>query len=257
MHRIAVLAAGALLAAAPLTAQQDFHWSGALAAGKTLEIKGINGPIHAVRASGGTALVTATKRARKSNPDEVEIKVEEHSDGVTICAIYPSRHGSRQEGCSPSNGDRGQTRDNDVEITFQVQVPDGVDLVAGTVNGQVDARDLASDARVSTVNGDVEVETSGEAEASTVNGSIRAELGRSSGSGRLEFTTVNGGITVTLPATLGAELEASTVNGSIDSDFPVTMQGRMSAKTLRGTIGGGGRRLELTTVNGSIHIRKG
>jgi len=68
---------------------------------------------------------------------------------------------------------------------------------------------------------------------------------------------VNGGITLTAPADLSAELDASAVNGGIDSDFPVTVNGRIDRTHLRGKIGNGGRTLELETVNGGIQLKKG
>jgi DUF4097 and DUF4098 domain-containing protein YvlB len=67
---------------------------------------------------------------------------------------------------------------------------------------------------------------------------------------------VNGSITLEMPADLSADLDAETVNGRIDVDFPVTGNVRKTKRELRGTIGGGGRSLDLETVNGSINIRR-
>lgn len=245
-----------VIAAAPAAAQ-DFKWSGALASGKTLEVRGINGEIHAAPANGREALVTAVKSARKSDPEEVEIKVVEHADGVTICAVYPSRRSGRPNECLPGGEGRNDTGDNDVEVDFEVKVPAGVTFEGATVNGDVEADGLSGDASVATVNGDVNVSAAGTARGTTVNGSITARLGRGDWKGNLKFTTVNGGISVTLPKGTGTDIEASTVNGSIDSDFPITVQGRMSPRTMRGRIGEGGRMLDLTTVNGSIRLREG
>ena len=77
---------------------------------------------------------------------------------------------------------------------------------------------------------------------------------RGRGTESLHFETVNGGIDLTLPADLGADLEARTVNGSITSDFPVSVTGRINPRRLTGRIGSGGRRLDLETVNGSIRV---
>mgnify|MGYP001108165119 CR=1 FL=1 len=237
--------------------QPDFYWQGRIERGKTIEIRGVNGGIRAERASGDAVEVTAVKHARRSDPESVTIEVVPHADGVTICAVYPSRRGSQPNECRPGGG-KHSVRDNDVVVEFTVRVPEGVQLVAATVNGKIEARDLASDAVLNTVNGSVDVSTTGLARAGTVNGSIDAIVGRTDWSGDLEFNTVNGSITVELPEGLGAELEAATVNGRISSDFPLTVSGRLSPRRLQGTIGdGGGRRLRLTTVNGSIRLRRG
>ena len=91
-----------------------------------------------------------------------------------------------------------------------------------------------------------------------MNGWIRASMGRADWSGTLEFSTVNGSITVELPDGVGAEVSAKTVNGDIGTDFPITVEGRFSAKRLSGRIGGGGNRvLNLSTVNGGIELRRG
>ncbi len=106
------------------------------------------------------------------------------------------------------------------------------------------------------MNGSIRVSTSGSAEASTVNGSITASMGRAQWTDALEFHTVNGGITLNLPANVSTEVRASTVNGDIETDFPLMVTGRLGPRRVTGTIGSGGRRLALETVNGSIRLRK-
>jgi Putative adhesin len=245
-----VLATGPALAAA----QGEFHWKGNIAAGKAIEIKGVNGDVSAVAGSGDVE-VTAVKHAHRSDPDEVKIEVVPSEDGVTICAVYPS-DGRRENSCEPGEHNHTNTHDNDVRVDFTVHVPAGVRFVGKTVNGGVDATDLRSDVDANTVNGSIRISTSGSAEAQTVNGSIVASLGRGTWSDGLDFRTVNGGITLDLPANLSAEVRAQTVNGDIVTDFPLTVTGRLGPRKLNGTIGNGGRRLELATVNGTIRLRK-
>ena len=76
--------------AGALAAQEEFHWTGKVAAGQAIEIKGVNGGIAATGAAGGEVEVTAVKKGRKSDPAEVKVEVVEHAGGVTICAVYPS-----------------------------------------------------------------------------------------------------------------------------------------------------------------------
>jgi hypothetical protein len=251
-----VLAVAVLTLLAQPAVAQDFRWSGSIASGKTLEVRGVNGGVRAVGTSGSTALVTATKKGRKSDPDDVKIEVVEHAGGVTICAVYPSKKSDRPNECKPGGG-RNNTEDNDVSVAFEVQVPAGVRFEGATVNGDISGRNLPNDAELTTVNGGIDLEAGGVARATTVNGSIDVRMGSAKWTGRLEFTTVNGGITVRMPASVSAEFEASTVNGSVSSDFPVTVQGKMSPRSLRGRIGDGGPVLRMSTVNGSISLEKG
>jgi DUF4097 and DUF4098 domain-containing protein YvlB len=121
----------------------------------------------------------------------------------------------------------------------------------------VTATGLAGDVRAETVNGEVRVETSGEASAETVNGSIVAALG--SVSAPISFETVNGNITLTLPGATQASVVAETMNGALNSDFSLTVKGKFRAgmRKLEGDIGGGGSEISLETVNGSIRLKKG
>lgn len=258
--QIRTLALLALLGA-PATAlaqAPDFKWTGTLAAGKTIEIRDVNGNISAEAASGNTVEVTADKRARDDDPAEVKIEVVETGAGVVICAVYPTpRRSNRENQCGSGRDYQMNVNDNDVTVNFTVKVPRGVLLDANTVNGSIKATGLTADADLNTVNGGIDVTTSGIVDAQTVNGRITARIGRADWSGSLGFKTVNGGISLTAPADLSADLEASAVNGGIDSEFPVTVNGRIDRQHLRGRIGSGGRTLELETVNGGIEIKKG
>jgi hypothetical protein len=243
-----------LLAASPAAAQGDFHWNGALSSGQTIEVKGVNGSIRAVASPSGQAEVTATKTARRSNPNEVRIEVVPHAGGVTICAVYPDVAGREPNRCGPGGEGKMNTRDDDTVVHFDVRVPYGVAFTGRSVNGEVNADGLQGDVEARTVNGSVRIETTGTAIANTVNGSVNVSMGRTDWANGASFKTVNGGITLMLPGTFDADLRAETLNGSITSDFPVTMTGEMSRRRLQGRIGNGGRELNLTTVNGSIKL---
>ena len=69
------------------------------------------------------------------------------------------------------------------------------------------------------MNGNVEVSSGGLVKAETVNGSIDAKFGRADWTGTLEFETVNGSITLGLPADLSADVDAEVLNGRITTDF--------------------------------------
>jgi hypothetical protein len=219
------------------SSQDNFHWQGQVAQGSAIEIKGVNGNVRAEAASGDQVEVVATKSARRSDPSSVRVQVVEHGGGVTICAVYPSIDARRQNTCEPGKAGNMNVNNNDVQVDFVVRVPRGVRFQGHTVNGEVEARSLGADVEVSTVNGSIHVSTTGYAQASTVNGEIVASMGRANWTEGLEFETVNGGITLSLPATTSTELEAETLNGDITTDFQITVQGRFSKRHLSGTIG--------------------
>src|SRR5881296_3375774 len=229
--RTVLISTALLLSAFAMATAQDFNWHGRIAAGKRLEVKGVSGDVRAVLANGAEAVVNARKHARRSDPDDVEIKVVESAEGITICAVYPTPPRARQENtCEPGDRWHSSTDNNDVTVDFEVQVPAGVEFNGQTVNGAMSAEGLKGDVKASTVNGSVRVSTTGLAEASTVNGSVYAEMGRANWNDELEFSTVNGGITLILPGKLDTELRASTVNGDIETDWPLMISGRFSQR---------------------------
>ena len=107
--------------------------------------------------------MTAVKKGRKSDPAGVKVEVVEHAGGVTICAVYPS-DGPANE-CAPGKGGRMQVHDNDVNVEFRVKVPAGVRFVGRSVNGGIEASGIQADAEAETVNGGVELDSTGTARA--------------------------------------------------------------------------------------------
>ena len=234
---------------------EEFRWDGTLAPGSTLEVKGVNGAVHAEVIRGSEAEVVAVKRSRR-DPSVVHIEVVEHDRGVTICAVYPDNGTDEPNECLP--GDRGHlgARRNNTSVEFTVRVPDGVHFIGRTVNGAISAEDMDGNVDIRTVNGSARFSTDGYGVARTVNGSINGRLGSADWDGELEFEAVNGSITLEFEDDLHAEVKMRTVNGSLNTDFALTTQGQISRRRLRGTIGDGGRELRLSTVNGSIRLRR-
>jgi hypothetical protein len=255
MKRLGLLTATALVLTLPAAgAEKEFTWSGTLATGKAIEIKGVNGGIEASGTSGGEVVVTATRKGRRSDPSSVKIEVVEHPGGVTICAVYPGT--GKPNECKPGEGGRMNVKNNDVKVDFDVKVPAGVRFVGRTVNGGIAAHGIEAEAEAHTVNGGIELEALGLGHAETVNGGISARIERAHWDGTLELKTVNGGIDVRLPSSASLDVKATTVNGKIETDFPLTVQGKIGRRRIQGSIGGGGPLLKMETVNGSIGLKK-
>jgi hypothetical protein len=238
-----------------------FVWTGAIPTGQTLEIKGVNGSVRAEPAGGAQAEVTAVKRGRRSDPASVSIQVVTNpGGGVTICAVYPAAAAGSSRDQQPNECRAGETgrmavHDNDVAVDFTVRVPAGVRFAGRTVNGSVTAQSLQGDADGRTVNGRIDISTSGIASAKTVNGSIDVAVGTPVWTEPLEFSTVNGSITVRFPPAIDVQVRAEMMNGGFSSDLPLVVQSsRNGGRRISGVIGNGGRELSLRTVNGSIHL---
>src|SRR5204862_5931639 len=121
LMRSLAVAALLCLTGAAVAAGQDFNWHGRLAAGKRLEIKGVNGDVRAVLASGAEAVVNARKHGHRSDPDDAESRVVPSDDGIPICAVYPTTSRAHNEKtCEPCDNSTSKTENNYVVVVFTV-----------------------------------------------------------------------------------------------------------------------------------------
>jgi len=257
------LAGVLLIPSGSILAQSNtFEWGENMSSGQTLEVKGIVGEIRATLASGNQAQVIARKRGTSGDFDEVAVEVARDGDRIIICAVYGSwKHG--QDQCHPDHPedrdwDRHRNQSIDVEVDYEVRVPAGVDFDGAMVSGDIDADGLRSDVSVNTVEGRINVVTTGRAWANSVSGDIEIQMGDFSG-GDLDFSTVSGDITLWLPSDFGADVEFNSLSGDFDSDFDINIRRQRSrwvGSSIEGTIGGGGRELSLRTVSGDVELRR-
>jgi DUF4097 and DUF4098 domain-containing protein YvlB len=150
-------------------------------------------------------------------------------------------------------GDRGWW------VAFELEVPRSSELTVEATNGGISVRDVRGRMDVRTTNGGLNLmDVSGDIRGETTNGGVSVGVTGDKWEGpSLEVRTVNGGITLSLPASLSAELEARAVNGGINVDFPLTVSGLIGGRReIRGTIGAGGPRIRATSTNGGVTIRK-
>ena len=253
--KFAVVMATALFAIGAWAQTQsgdEWHWSGKLNADQLLQIKNVNGSIDADGISGDTIEVVAYKSGE--DKDQVRIEVAKGADGVAICAVYPGEGNN----CTAGGEYHQHTRDVHAKVEFTVKLPRNLRFDASTVNGNVRAENMGRVVKAASVNGGITVATDSWAQASSVNGSVSVRMGRADWPGTLHLSSVNGSVNLDVPANLSAEVHFSSVNGSLDSDLPLTVthtSGRWGPKNIEGKIGGGGRELEVNTVNGSLRIR--
>jgi hypothetical protein len=240
--------------AGPGPGTSDFEWSGQVAQGLAIEIKGISGSISASLTSGSQVEVFATKEGQQSDPSTVTIEVVEHAGGVTICAVYPDVPGQPPNECAPGLEGNMSVQDNDVEVTFAVRVPAGVDFVGRTISGNVSAIGLQSDAFGYVVSGNVDLTTTEIAEGRTVSGSVDVTLGEANPGRDLEFATTSGSVTLRIPSDTNAEIRATVASGSLSSDFQLT---ETSPGIWEATLGSGGPTLSLSSVSGSVTLLSG
>jgi hypothetical protein len=212
----------------------EFRFTGAMGSGYMIEVKGLIGDVVAEPSTGNQVEVLAVKRSQSGEPAKVRVELVHHERGATIEAVYP---------------EMDSTSDS---VHFRVRVPAGVRFVGRTANGRVAASGLRGPVEAQTVNGDIDIQTSGEARAETINGSIIARL--DSVAAAVSLKTVNGNVTVKVPPCAQMEVEAHTTSGAVTASLPWARTDD-ALNHFSGVLGRGGSRLDLRTVNGDIFLQ--
>jgi hypothetical protein len=281
MNRTRVFAALAVLLAVPaLGAQQQYgrdsdtwRWDGRVEAGRWMNVFNLNGSVDFVPSSDNMVHLVAEKRSNGREMDDIHYEVVQVGGNVTICAIW--NDSSRCEDGGLQSYRHNDYNENHSTVRITVSVPSSVRVGAHSVNGAVSVRDVGAEVRANsvnggltirntkgpvratTVNGAVDVNTAvGPVTAETVNGNVDARMASLQGDDDMSFKTINGSVSIYVPARFDANFRFDTVHGGIDSDFPITLTGRWGPRHASGTIGNGGRDLRASSVNGSIALKK-
>lgn len=216
--------------------------------GGRISIENVNGDIEITGGSGHSVEITADKSADDED-DLARLKIEIRADADSI--RIETIHGK-------STG--GWFNNNSGEVNYTLTVPASVNLDAiSTVNGGIRVRGVTGSVKAESVNGDLELHNLvSDVDLETTNGEIEASFDALAGQQRVKADTVNGRITLLLPADASARVSAETLNGGINaSDFGLEVDERsFVGKDLKGSIGSGEARIDLDTVNGGIRIRK-
>lgn len=264
-----VTLAGACLATATIGAQElaaqarteraAFTWEGKIPEGRWIAVRNLNGSVEVGRSTSDRVEVTATRHTKRGDPEYVRFEVKKfgvNQQDILICALWGENSMCDEDGIRTRNERRGRNN-NEIWVEFTVRVPRGVKVGAYSVNGEVRVEDVAAEVSAESVNGSVIVRTqSGPVNASTVNGSVRASMGQFDLASDLRFSSINGTVIAEFANDINADVDLSTVNGRFLTDFPVTISGRIDPRRLRATLGKGGPRIRLSTVNGNVELRK-
>ncbi len=132
----------------------------------------------------------------------------------------------------------------------------GKRLRISTGSGGVTGSGVTSDdLQIGSGSGAIRVDDARSPRARLSSGSGGIRVGFASPVKSLDASTGSGGVTVTLPGAVNAELDIQTGSGGIDSDFPVQVN-RMERNRLRGQIGDGSGNIRIRSGSGSVHLRK-
>lgn len=224
--------------------------------GDRIDIENINGEIvletwnrDQVEVSADISVRAGDKAQAKRYLENIEIVVRQRGNELSIRVDLPTSQGG---GFMDWVFGAGKPQ---ASVDFWIKAPRETDIRASSVNGSIEAVGLDGHANLSTTNGKVVAENMrGTVDAGTTNGGIYVEIDQPRLRNDMKFHTVNGSIKLYIPQNVRADVDISTVNGNIHTDFPLQVEGKWGPKNVHGEINGGGRRIDLSTVNGSVSL---
>ncbi len=140
-----------------------WNWEGKVDAGHWFNLNNVNGSVTIDQSRDNSVHVRAEKFPHDDGDiRDVRFVVIQSGGDVRICALSKENDRCDEDGFhSYGDDDRRGRRNRNVEVKFTVQVPRGVRVGAGTVNGSMRVSGTGAEVRASTVNGGVEVSDAG------------------------------------------------------------------------------------------------
>lgn len=159
-----------------------------------------------------------------------------------------------------------------------ILVPTKTSLKLSATNGKmISVEGVEGEMELNATNGGITLtDVSGSVVAHSLNGKVLARFKSVDSTKPMSFSSMNGTIDVTLPATTKANLKMQTNNGDVFTDFDVQMQPNTAKvetaqprsgernrsrvhreSTSVGAVNGGGPDYSFKNFNGNIYIRKG
>jgi hypothetical protein len=159
---------------------------------------------------------------------------------------------------------------------FTIQVPARTNLKLSALNdGPIVVENVEGEIEIHNQNESITLtNVAGSVVANAHNGRVKVIMTRLTADKAMAFTSFNGDVDVTLPASVKANLRMRSDQGEIFTDFDVQIRpappsaaqsarggdGRFRIElnqSIQGAVNGGGPEFELRTFNGNIYVRKG
>jgi hypothetical protein len=210
-----------------------------------LEVREVNGTISVDGNSPGEISMVAVVHARGVRPNpEKEFQGYFRADLNGDSLSFTTAH---EHGMHFAWG-------RDIRVYYELHVPPTVALGLRTVNGRIVTHAIAGETSASTVNGEVDLESTGsnQVSARTVNGRVQCRFLQDFHGARLG--TVNGRVTAILPSSASFIGDFTQINGDFEAGFPLNIHSHPGSRRVSGDINGGLYSLKITTVNGDIKV---
>jgi len=214
-----------------------------------LELGNIAGDITVTRGSGSETSVEIVKTARGRDMDDVReqlqmvtVDVMERSGRAEIKTRYPGENR------------RGDRRNVNVSVDYNVTAPAGTRLTVETISGSVKITDIKGEVNANSISGDVRISGAGRVgSAKTISGTV--EINEAQVDGPLDASSVSGD--VVLRRVKARRIEAGSVSGDIKLEE--IQSDRVEAHSTSGSISYSGGlvkngRYEFNSFSGEIRL---
>ncbi|GAB4021856.1 hypothetical protein GCM10028773_32180 [Spirosoma koreense] len=237
----------------------------------TLQVNLINGSINVVGYTGKDVVIdiAASGSARRGRRDDDDDRSASASGMKHISQGNPFDVSAREM----NNTVKIEANSMRQPVDLTIKVPQQFSLRIGTINqGDISVENVNGEMEVKNVNGAIELNgVSGSAVANTVNGAVKATFKNVNTDAPMAFSTLNGSVDVTFPASAKMNLKLKSDRGDVYSDFDIdvdktqpkvnrTSQNGMYRVTVddwvQGKVNGGGREIMMKNMNGNIYVRK-
>ena len=236
----------------------------------SIDLGNISGDITVTRTGGSDATVEIVKTARGRDAADarellqlVQVDVTERNGRAEVKTRYPSGEDAR----------RGNRRNVNVSVEYNVAAPEGTRIAIQSISGDVKISDIKGDVNASTVSGDVRITGAGRiGSAKSISGNVLISDARIDGS--LETASVSGDVklqrvsarrltagsvsgNVQLEDVDADRVTASTTSANISLSGALRPNGRYELKGFSGEVrvtlsGNTGFELDATTFSGSV-----
>lgn len=231
----------------------------------SLEVGLINGFIHVTGYSGKDVIIDASTPSVSRTDDR-----SNSSGGMRRISTNNALDISAEE---KNNHVRVSASSHQKPVNLTIRVPQQFSLKISTVNeGDITVGNVNGELEINNVNGPIELTNiGGSAVANTINGDLKATFKNVSPNAPMAFSTLNGRVDVTFPASVKANVKLKSDQGDIFSDFDIDVEKNQPKATrstqsgmyrvtiedwVYGKINNGGPEVMMKSMQGSIYIRK-
>jgi DUF4097 and DUF4098 domain-containing protein YvlB len=238
----------------------------------TLEASTFRGNLTVTGFNGQNVIVEARVRTGAlTEGEEEEYEADEKTKGMRLIKSGSTGLTITEENNVVKVGVQAMSR----AVDLNIQVPFNTHLkLSAMMDGRLTVERVKGDHEIQNSNGPVVLnDISGSAVAASYNGELTVTFDTITPDKPMSFTTMNGDVDVTFPATLKADLKMKSMMGDIYSDYEVDIKptpqqtgtaekdesGKYRVafdKTIYGAINGGGAEFSFSTMRGNIYIRK-